>query len=325
MKKKVFGLALCAMLSALCSSAEAQQAKKIPRVGYLALRSGPSSHRDAFVQGLRDLGYVAGQTVAIEYRYADGNPERFPALAAELVKLNADVIVTASAAAVLALKEATRAIPIVFGAASDPVAANLVGSLKRPGGNVTGLSSFAPEAAGKRLGLFKESFSKVSRVAVLSDPTTILNTVEWTETQAASRPLGVDVFSLEVRRPNDLQAAFDSAVKERAGGLVVLTNPLTNNQRARVAELAVKRALPAIYNDRDFVEAGGLMSYGPELNDLYRRAAGYVDKILKGAKAGDLTVEPPTKFEFIVNLKAAKQIGVAIPPEVLKRAEQVIQ
>ena len=325
MRKKTIGFALSAMLLTLGFPADAQQAGKVPRVAYLSLRPGPSPNIEAFEQGLRDLGYVEGRNIAVEYRDAGGNPDRFPALSAELVRLKVDVIVTASTPAVLALKNATGTIPIVFAAASDPIASRLVSSLMRPGGNVTGLSSVSPEVGRKRLAFFKETFSKISRVGVLWDPTSGLNAVEWTETEVAARALGVELLSLEVRRANDFPPAFDSAIRKRTGGPIVLRNPLSDNLRQRVADLAVKSRMPAIYNDRGFVEAGGLMSYGPDLADLYRRAAFYVDKILKGARPADLPVEEPTKFELVINLNTAKQIGVTIPPEVLMRADKLIK
>ncbi len=323
--KNIFRLIAILVILVGCEAvAEAQQPAKVPKIAYLASRSGLSSNRESFKQGLRELGYVEGQNIVVEYRYAE-KPDRFPELASELVRLKVDAIVGASTPAVLALKQATGTIPIVFAAAGDPIGTRLVSSLAHPGGNVTGLSSLSPELSRRRLELFKETFSEASRVGVVLDPTSHLDATEWTEAQLAARALKMDLVALEVRGPKDFEPAFQSAVRNRADGLIVLRGSLTNGLQKRIVDLAVKTRLPAIYNDQSFTEAGGLMSYGPSLSDLFRRAAIYVDKILKGTKPGDLPVERPTKFELVINLKAAKQIGVTIPPNVLARADKVIK
>jgi putative ABC transport system substrate-binding protein len=324
MNKKII---VCLLTTALLSTVpfvEAQQAKKIPRVAYLASRGGLASNRESFRQGLREVGYVEGQNIVIEYRYAE-KPDRFPELASELVRLKFDVIVAASTPAVLALKQATGTISIVFAAVADPIGTRLVTTLTRPGGNVTGLASLSPELSRRRLELFKETFSEVSRVGVVFDPTSALDQTELTETQLAARALGVDLVALEVRGPKDFEPAFQSAIRKRTGGLIVLRGFFTSDLHKRIVDLAVKSRMPAIYNDQVFTEAGGLMYYGPELSDLFRRSATYVDKILKGAKPADLPVEQPTKFEMVINLNAAKQIGLTIPPNVLARADKVIK
>ncbi|MGH7773149.1 MAG: ABC transporter substrate-binding protein [Candidatus Binatia bacterium] len=324
MKKIITIFALCTMLLALSFPSEAQQAVKVPRVAYLASRGGLASNREAFRQGLRELGYVEGQNIAIEYRYAE-KADRFPELASELARLKVDVLVAASTPAVLALKQATATIPIVFAAAPDPVGGGLVSSLARPGGNITGLSSLSPELSRRRLALFKETFSEASRVGVVWDPTSPIDATEWTEIEHAARALGMDLLALEVRGPKDIEPAFQSAISKKASGLIVLRGFLTNDLQKRIVDLALKNRMPAIYNDQNFTEVGGLMSYSPNLGDLFRRAALYVDKILKGAKPGDLSMERPIKFDLVINLKTAKQIGVTIPPNVLARADKVIK
>jgi len=293
--------------------------------------SDASPHtREAFRQGLRDLGYVEGRNVVIEYRSAEGKYERFPALAAELVALKVDVIVAAgSTPAALAAKQATRTILIVFASAADPVASGLVTSLARPGGNVTGLSTVGSELVGKRLEQLKQAVPGVSRVAVLWQPQGVLG--ERTrkdmlkEADVAARALGVRLQFVEARGPADFDRAFSDMTRARAGALTVLGSPTFLNERRRLVDLAAKNRLPAVYTVREFVDAGGLMSYGPNLADLFRRAATYVDKILKGAKPADLPVEQPTKFELVINLKAAKALGLTIPQSLLGRADQVVE
>jgi putative tryptophan/tyrosine transport system substrate-binding protein len=327
MKKNVFCLALGAMLFALCFSAKAQQAKKVPRIGFLATVS-PSAIADrveAFGQGLRELGYVEGKTIVIEWRYAEGKADRQPGLAAELVRLKVDIIVTAGPQPTRAAKEATSTIPIIMGFDNDPVGNGFVASLARPGGNITGLSALSPELNGKRLELLKEIVPKVSRVAVLGNSTDPGSAQMIGETERAAAALGVQHLYLDVRAAEDIETAFRAASKGRADAVLALTSFLLTNQRKQVVELAVKSRLPAIYDRREFVEDGGLMTYGVSSTDLFRRAATYVDKILKGAKPGDLSVEQPKKFEFVINLKAAKQIGLTIPPNVLVRADRVIR
>ncbi|HEV8458500.1 MAG TPA: ABC transporter substrate-binding protein, partial [Methylomirabilota bacterium] len=288
-----------------------------------------SPHRqEAFRQGLRDLGYVEGRNVVIEYRDAEGNVERLPALAAELVALKVDVIVVGGTPAVLAAKQATKTIPIVFTVAADPVADGLVTSLARPGGNVTGLSNLGPELVGKCLEQLKQAVPGVSRVAVLWQPGAFGERTEkdmLKEAEVAARALGVRPQFVEARGPDDFDRAFSDMTRARAGALTVLLSPMFFNERRRLVDLAAKNRLPAVYQVREFVDAGGLMSYGANLADLVRRAATYVDRILKGAKPGDLPVEQPTKFELVINLKTAKALGLTIPQSVLGRADEVIQ
>jgi ABC-type uncharacterized transport system substrate-binding protein len=305
--------------------AEAQQPGKMPRIGFLASGSPYSfaSQTEAFRLGLRELGYVEGQNIGIEYRYAEGRIDRFAELATELVRLKVDVIVTASTPGVLAAKKASSTIPIVFGAINDPVASGLVASLARPGGNITGLTNLSPDLDGKRLELLKEAFPKVTRVSYLWNPDAPGTGLPGM--QAAASGLGVQLQSLETRTADDFDSAFEAALRERAHALITLPSPHINTHHKRVVDFATKSRLPAIYPRNEFVEAGGLMSYAPDLSVNYRRAAIFVDKILKGTKPADLPVEQPTKFEFIINLKAAKQIGLTIPPNVLARADRVIK
>jgi len=326
MKKKVIGLALGALLIALSVSAEAQQPTKIPRIGILITPSASSysARVEAFRQRLRELGYVEGKNILIEYRYAEGKLERLPDLAAELVRLKVDVIVTAGPG-ILAAKKASATIPIVFGNAADPVGSGLVSSLARPGGNITGLSNIAQDLDGKRLELLKEAFPKLARVAFLWFPGGLRGNLRLTEMEAAAKALGVKLLSLEVRRLGDFESAFARAKREGAQALITGTGGLITTQRRQVLDFAAKNRLPAMYPNSEFVEAGGLMSYGPSQTDQWRRAADFVDKILKGTKPADIPVEQPTKFEFIVNLNAAKQIGLTIPPNVLVRADKVIR
>jgi putative ABC transport system substrate-binding protein len=327
MRKRVFGLSLTALLFALCLPAQAQQATKIPRVGLLyASAVGNSNRIEAFRQGLRELGYVEGKDIVIEYRYAETKLDRLPALATELVRLKVDVIVTGGGANTRAANEATATIPIVMAQDIDPVGNGFVASLARPGGNITGLSRVAPELSGKQLELLKETVPRLSRVAVFGASTTTPGNVEIRrEIELAAVALGVKFQFLEVLSGKDIETAFREASKGRADAGLVSGGPVLNSRRTQIADLAVKNRLPAIYNRRDYVEDGGLMSYGVNFTDLDRRAATYVDKILKGAKPADLPVEQPIKFEFIINLKAAKQIGLTIPPNVLARADRVIR
>ncbi|MGH7827482.1 MAG: ABC transporter substrate-binding protein [Candidatus Binatia bacterium] len=316
---------LCAMLFALCAAAQAQPPAKIPRVGLLRPGSPPDPYVDAFRQGLRDLGYIEGQSVAIEYRWLEGRSARLPALAAELVHLKVDVIVTQGEVMTRPVKKATNTIPIVMATSGDPVGAGLISSLARPAGNITGLSSVSADISGKRLQLLKEAIPTVSRVAMLYNPTIVSAVLEVKGAQIVAPPLGMTVQPLEMRTPADLRPAFDAMTRERADALLVQGDPFTMTQRSRILDLATKRRLPVISVFGDFVNAGGLMSYGPNRLDMFRRAAIYVDKILKGAKPADLPVEQPTKFEFVINLKAAKQIGLTIPANVLARADRVIR
>jgi putative tryptophan/tyrosine transport system substrate-binding protein len=304
-------------------SAQGEQAAKIYRIGYL---SGGSLSLDvALAQGLRKLGYVEGKNIVIERRSADGKLDRLPALAEELVRLKVDVIVTAGLGTTGPAHAATSAIPIVMTQDQDPVSNGFVASLARPGGNITGLSTLAPEISGKRLELMKEVLPKLSRVAVLGTSTTPSSAQALRETELAAAASAVNLHYIDVRTAKDVASAFKAASKGHADALLVLGGPVLASQRSQFPELAVNSRLPAIYWRSDIVEDGGLMSYGVNLPDLNRRAATYVDKILKGAKPGDLPVERPTKFELMINLKAAKQIGLTIPPAVLARADKVIK
>jgi putative ABC transport system substrate-binding protein len=327
MNRKISALAICTVLFTLCFSAWAQQGAKIPRIGFLVdgTSSTHSTRIEAFREGLRELGYVEEKNIAIEYRYTAGMADRLPDLITEFVSLKVEVIVTAGTRAVLAAKKATKTIPIVFASVGNPVETGIVDSLAQPGANVTGLSSFTRDLSGKRLELLKEAFPKVARVAYLRDPSNRSGELSWSEIQATAAHLGIHLQSAEVRVSNDFDSAFKAVIRERAQALLTQSGPLANNNKARILDFAVKNRLPAMYGDTEFAEAGGLMSYGPSYPDMNRRAATYVDKILKGAKPADLPVEQPKKFEFIINLKAAKQIGLTIPPNVLARADKVIR
>jgi putative ABC transport system substrate-binding protein len=308
-------------------SAEAQQPRKIPRIGYL-ITSSPSAiapRMDAFQQGLRELGYVEGKNIVIERRHAEGKLDRLPELAAELVRLNVDVLVTSGPTATRPAKGATSTIPIVMTFDDDPVGSGFVASLARPGGNITGLSTLAPEISGKQLELLKEIVPRLSRVAVFGTSTRQGTAQALKELELAAGAFAVKLQYLDIEDPKDTETAFRAASKGRADALLVLQSPVFNSQRAQIADLAQKSRLPAAYPRREFVEDGGLMSYGASISDLDRRAATYVDKILKGAKPADLPVEQPIKFEFVINLKAAKQIGLTVPPNVLARADRVIK
>ena len=326
MKKTIIFLLVAALILVSFQFGEAQQASgKIPRIGYLAAGLGAATRTETFKQGLRDLGYVEGKNIIIEYRNAEGKIERYSDLVADLVGLKVDVIFTSSTPGALAAKNATKTIPIVFTNVGDPVANGLVASLARPGGNITGLSTLAPELSGKGLELLKETIPKLSRVAVVWNPDNPGKTSSFKETEVAAQALRLQLQSLEVRGPNDVEPAFQAAKKERAGALIVLRDVVVSSQITRILELALKNQMPAIYGDRGFVDAGGLMSYGPNIDDLFRRAATYVDKILKGTKPADLPIERPSKFELVINLKTAKQIGLTIPPNLLARADRVIK
>ena len=310
--------------------AEAQQPKKVPRIGYLSSidPATESTRSEAIRLALRELGYIEGQNIAIEYRYAEGKLDRFPELAAELVRLKVDIIVVAGGDRLIrAAKNATKTIPIVMtGAGSDPVEAGLVESLARPGGNVTGLTNLSRELGGKRLELLKEAVPKVARVAVLYDPATPASVLEVKEVlPVAARALGLTIQPWEVRDADGFERVFAALNKQRPDGLYVTGGPLMNANQKRIVGFALKSRLPSMYGNREAVDAGGLMYYGADLADSYRRVAYYVDRILKGAKPADLPVEQPTKFELVINLKTAKQIGLTIPPEVLARANKVIK
>jgi len=310
-------------------AAHAQPAgKAAPRIGYLdgGFRSPNSVRVEAFRQGLRELGYVEGQNIAIEWRYAEGQRDRLPRLAAELVRLKVDVIVTGGAGATRPAKEATATIPIVMAQDSDPVESGLVASLARPGGNVTGLSTLHPATTVKRLELLKDLLPKLSRVAFFGTSSWAGNAYGLRETERAAGALGVKLQYVDVLRPGDLEIAFQTAVKARAEAVIMLVwGPLIDSRRKEIAEFAVKSRLPTIYRDRQHVEAGGLISYGPNIPDLFRRSALYVDKILKGAKPADLPVQQPTQFELVINLKAAQALRLTIPSSLRLRADQVIE
>ena len=327
MSGRILNWLLTTVFLAIASLAQTQQPTKVPRIGYLgaASPSATSERIEAFRRGLRELGYVEGKNIIIEWRSADGKIERFPALAAEIVRLKVDIIVTAGPQATRPAKQATSTIPIVMAQDPDPIGDGFVASLARPGGNITGLSSLAPELSGKQLELMKEIVPKLSHVAVFGTSINPGNAQNLKEVELAAKAFGVKLQYLDVLSPNDIETAFQAASKPRADAVLMLPGSVLVLRRAQLTDLAVKSRLPAIYPQTEFTEAGGLMYYGTNTPDLFRRAATYVDKILKGAKPGDLPVEQPTKFEFIINLKAAKQIGLTIPPNVLARADKVIR
>jgi len=323
------GLAVVLALSLALAplAGEAQQAGKMPRIGVLAgsLLSTNPARIKAFREGLGELGYVEGKSIVIEWRFLEDKGDRLPALAVELTRLKVDVLVAFGPASTQAAKEATNTIPIVMAQVNDPIGAGFVASLARPGGNITGLSVMAPELSGKRLELLKEIVPKLSRVAVFGTSTLPGNAQSVKETELAAKTLGLQLQYLGVEDPKDLDTAFRNAVSWRAHAIIVLQSPVFGSRRKALVELAVKNRLPAIYPHSEYMDAGGLMFYGPSISDLFRRAATYVDKILKGAKPADLPVEQPTKFELVVNLKTAKALGLTIPPSVLLQADRVIE
>jgi putative ABC transport system substrate-binding protein len=327
MSKKIIGLAICSLLFAPCFLANAQQPKKVARIGYLSVLSpsSDSTRIEAFRRGLRELGYAEGQNLAIEPRYAEGKLDRLPDLATELVRSNVDVIVVGGSTATRAAKNATKLIPIVMAHGSDPVALGYVASLARPRRNITGLTHLAPELGGKRLELLKDIIPRLSRVAVLTDPGTGGHGPQMKELEVAAPALGLQLQPVEVRSPTELESAFAAMIGGRAGAFIGLQQPTLDRLRDRIVELAAKNRLPGMYPNDEYVESGGLMSYAADIGALFRRAATYVDKILKGSKPAELPVEQPTKFELVINLKAAKQIGLTIPPNVLARADKVIK
>jgi putative ABC transport system substrate-binding protein len=321
-------LVLATFLLTTVSLVETQQTKRIPRIGFLSSVSPMQfAHlKDAFLHGLRELGYVEGNNIVIEWRWAEGQIEQLPKLAAELVRLKVDIIVAVTNPGIEAVKRATQTIPIVISIGSDPVGAGFVASLARPGGNITGLSAYSAELNGKRLEILKETVPTLSRVALLISPSVPGNAIDLKETELAARSLRLRIQTLEVRGSTDLGHVFKSMTKERAEALVVFPGqPTLFSNRKQLVELAEKNRLAAMYPLADYVDAGGLMSYGVSNVDLFRRAATFVDKILKGAKPADLPVEQPMKFEFVINLKTAKQIGLTVPPNVLARADRVIR
>jgi len=327
LKKNIFTFSFVTIVLASLQIASAQQPTKIPRIGFLSAvsRSTISARIEAFRQGLRELGYVEGKNIVIEYRSAQGKLDRVPDLAAELVRLKVDIIVTTGPPATRAAKERTATIPIVMAFDTDPVGNGFVASLARPGGNLTGLSALFPEISGKRLELLKEIIPRLARIAVLGQSTEPANAVSLKETELAAGAFGVKLQYVDVLFPKDIETAFRAASEARADAVLVLGGYVFNSQQMQLAELAIKNRVPAVYQGSEYVEAGGLMSYGTNIANLFRRTATYVDKILKGAKPADLPVEQPTKFEFVINLKAAKQIGLKIPPNVLARADKVIK
>ena len=325
-RRRQFVFAAAALLASPLA-AHAQQSAKIPRIGLLSSFSPSDTalwHK-AFRQGLLELGWVDGKNIRIEYRHAEGRTDRLPDLAADLVGLKIDIIVAAITPEAQAAKNATKTIPIVGASLGDPVELGLVESLAHPGGNLTGLTNVAAEQAGKRLELLKEIIPKLSRVAVLWDPQNQTSTLAWKEVQLPARQLGVQLHSLEVRSPNDFDKAFKGATNMRAGALVTMPGLLFVANLKRIADFAAKSRLPSLFHLREFADAGGLVAYGADRADLFRRAAAYVDKILKGAKPADLPVQQPNKFDLVINLKTAKQLGIEIPKAVLFRADEVIQ
>jgi ABC-type uncharacterized transport system substrate-binding protein len=328
MDRRAFIGTLAGGLLAAPLGAEGQQAGKVYRIGYLSASSDTSNPhvREAFRQGLRELGWVEGQNIIIEYRWAEGRFDRLPDLAAELVRLQVDVIVAAPTPAALAAKNATGTIPIVGMSLTDPIGPGLVASLARPGGNVTGVSyGVGAEIFGKDLELLKEVVPKVRRVAVLSNPANPARPLTISNVKRAARSLGLELQLLEARGPGDFDGAFAAMTKERVGALLVVTDPAFIPHRARLVDLAARNRLPSIFTQREDAEAGGLMSYGPRLSDVYRCGATYVDRILKGEKPADLPVQQPTTFELVINLKTAQTLDLTIPPSLLQRADQVIE
>ena len=327
MRLRTAGVIVTLILGILVAplSVDAQRAPSLYRIGYLSPDSGPSLHSEAFRQGLRDLGWVEGRDIVIEYRWAGERRERLADLATELVRLKVDVIVAATTPGALAAKNTTKTIPIVIPVANDPVGTGLVKSLARPAGNVTGSSLLAHEITTKRVELLKEVAPGITRVAALVNPTHPGSVAELREAEVAARVLGLQLQVLKVRNPLELDSAFSAVIRERAEGLIVLFDRLFVTEGKRIADLAAKHRVPAIHFTKEFANAGGLMAYGANIPDLYRRAATYVDKILKGAKPADLPVEQPTRFELVINLKTAKALGVTIPQSILIRADHVIQ
>jgi putative ABC transport system substrate-binding protein len=323
--RRAFFGTLAGSLLAAPLAAKGQRAEKTPRVGVISERSPSDPFAAAFRQGLRDLGYVEGRNVVVEMRYAQGALERVPKLAAELVRQQVDVLVVGGTVSAQSAKTATAAVPIVFALAGDPVGSGLVASFSHPGSNVTGISNLSPGLLPKQLELLRAAAPKVSRVTILYNPVNPATQPALDETNEAARAMGVEVQILELRRADELASAFATLTRWHAGGLLAVSDPVVGNHLAQLSKQAARHRLPAMYSRREFVEAGGLMAYGPSYEDNYRRAATYVDKILKGAKPADLPVEQPTKFELVINLKTAKTLGLTIPPSLLQRADQVIE
>jgi len=327
MKRKITVVTLCALLLALCVPASAQQPQKVARICYLGAADASTSAflMKPFRERLREIGYVEGQNLTIEFRHSEGKDERLPELAAELVRLNCDVIVTVGSGAAQAAKNATKSIPVVMGWSPDAIRRGILAELARPGGNVTGLTDMGAELYGKRLELLKETVPKLARVAFLRAPSNPEEDYNVKETETVARFLGVGIQSLEVKGPDDIEGAFRAATKGRANGLMVAAGGFFAFHRKRIIDLTEKNRLPTMYPSVTYVEAGGLMTYGENRSEMFRRAAEIVDKILKGTKPADIPVERPKKFDLVINLKAAKQIGLTVPPEVLARADRVIK
>ncbi len=319
--------ALALLLLAAPLAAAAQQPAKIPRIGLLSpfSPSDTALWHQAFRQGLSDLGWVEGKNISIDYRYSEGRADRLPGLAADLVRLKVDIIVVSVTTDALAAKKATGTIPIVMASVGDPVASGLVASLAQPGGNITGLSQIAPELVGKRLELLKDIVPKLTRLAVLWRPEGDSSPLAWKESQLPAPKLGLQLHSMEVRSSDDLDKAFEDATRARVGALIVTPDPVLVRNLKRIAGLAAKNRLPSIFHLKEFADSGGLVAYGVHRSDMFRRAATYVDKILKGAKPADLPIEQPTKFELVINAKTAKALGLTIPPSLLQRADQIIE
>jgi len=327
-RKTMACLSVCALLVAPSFAVEAQQPTKIPRIGYLSPgdANGSSASVEPFQQGMRELGYIEGKNILVEYRYAEGKLDRIPSLVAELVQLKPEVIVVISLLSIRAAKQATKTIPIIIMSTQDPVATGIIDSLAHPGGNITGVTRLTRELSGKRLELLKEAVPRMSRVAVLWSPDDSGASIAFKEYQAVAPSLKIQLQSLEVQDPNpDFEGAFRAAAKERANALITITNPVLSRYLKRIADLAISNRLPSMYERIAWVEAGGLMSYSANDVETFKRAATYVDKILKGAKPGDLPVQQATKFELVINLNTAKQIGLTIPVRVLERANRVIK
>jgi putative ABC transport system substrate-binding protein len=325
-KAAVFGFTLCTLLLALCPTAPTQQSKQLPQIGVLyASAVANSSRLAALRQGLRELGYVDGKNIVIEYRYAEGDLDRYPTLAAELVRLKVQIIITGGPAGTRAAQQASSVIPIVMAQDNDPVGNGFVASLARPGGNITGLSTLGAALSGKQMELLKDIIPKLLRVAIFGSSPEPANAQSVKEAERAAEALRVEIQYFDILNPKDFAPAFQAAKKARADAVLSLTSAVAASQRKQIAELALKSRLPVIYPHAEFVRDGGLVAYGVSFPDLDKRAATYVDKLLKGARPADLPVEQPTKFELVINLRAAKQIGLTIPPNVLARADRVIR
>ncbi len=326
--RRIFVVAVAGALLTATLNIEAQPAGKVPRIGYLVQNYVETSRLtlSAFREGLRERGWVDGQNIVVEARYADGNVDRLPALVVDLIRLKVDIIVTTSSGTSWAAKDATRSIPIVMGASANALGEGLVPSLAHPGGNITGMTFLAgPEIAGKQLQLLKEVVPTASRIAVLANPTNRAHAAFAKEVKVAARSLGAQVQIVEASNPDQLDSAFAAMTKEHAAALLVLTDSMFVGQQKRIANLAARSRIPALYSQREFVDAGGLVSYGPSLRDMFRRSATHVDKILRGGKPGDIPVEQPTTFELVINPNAAKALGLALPQPLVLRADEVIQ